>query len=78
MENVSENTNKQVVKFNTWFSKQNHEVFIDCVLEDPNIECKMSIPFPENKAKLEYQDEITAFSICILVILVVVLCLRRN
>ena len=78
MENVSENMNKQVVKYNKWFSKHNHEVFVQCMLKEPHIECKMSIPFPENKAKFKYQDEITVFSICILVILVVVLCLRRK
>jgi hypothetical protein len=74
--NFSQNMNKQLVKYNSWFPKQNHEVFVQCMLREPNIECKMFIPFPPNKP--EYENELMALSVISLILLIVIFCMVKR
>ena len=78
MQNISENKSKQLVKYNNWFPNQNHEVFVQCTLKEPHIECKMSIPFPPNKVKLDYKDELVLISVWTVVMLIIVIFLVRR
>ena len=70
--NYSNNMNKQLVKYN-WFSKQNHEVFVQCKLKEPHIECQMTIPFPQHETPI-YENELIILSVCTMILLFVILC----
>ena len=78
MQNISENMSKQMVKYNNWFPNQNHEVFVQCMLKEPHIECKMSIPFPPNRVKLDYKDELVVISVCMGIMLILVIFLGKR
>ena len=71
--NFSDNMNKQLVNYNNWFSKQNHEVFVQCKLREPHIECQMTIPFPPHQNPI-YENELIILSVCSMVLLIVILC----
>jgi len=77
MQNLSNNINKQLVKYNKWLPNNNHDIFVQCIVKEPHIECKLSIPLPENNqySMAGVEQILAAIS---LITLIMVICIFRK